>query len=73
MNVSILLILIVTGICCLIPGIFLSLKNLSMITDAISHSILLGIVIGFAFSGSVNSPLLLFLGNGSRSSCFITD
>ena len=60
MNVSILFILIVTGICCLIPGIFLSLKNLSMITDAISHSILLGIVIGFAFSGSVNSPILLF-------------
>lgn len=59
MNASVLIILIVTGICCLVPGIFLSLKNLSMITDAISHSILLGIVLGFSLSGSIDSPLVM--------------
>lgn len=42
-----LLILIVTAISCGLIGSFLVLRNLSMISDAISHSVLLGIVIAF--------------------------
>ena len=42
-----------------LPGTFLVLRRLSLVSDAISHSILLGIVLGFFVVGSVNSPLLL--------------
>ena len=59
MNFEILLILLLVAIVCVIPGIYLSLKNMAMITDAISHTILLGIVIGFFISQNMNSPLLV--------------
>ena len=46
--------IIIVGIlicaCCSIPGTFLVLRGMSMMTDAISHTILLGIAIGFFLS-----------------------
>ncbi len=59
MNVLILIILILVALSCALPGIFLNLKKLSMISDAISHTILLGIVLGFALSYDINSPLVM--------------
>lgn len=56
---EVLLVLIITAMACAIPGVFLVLKGLSMITDAISHSVLLGIVLAFFLTGDLQSPLLL--------------
>ncbi|WP_452220547.1 metal ABC transporter permease [Lacinutrix salivirga] len=49
------------AIACAIPGTFLVLRKMAMISDAISHSILPGIVIGFFITHDLNSPLLIFL------------
>ncbi|TFH36266.1 MAG: metal ABC transporter permease [Anaerolineales bacterium] len=40
-------------------GVFLVLRRMSLMSDAISHSILLGIVIGFFVAGTTDSPLLI--------------
>jgi len=64
MNVEVLLILLLTSVACACIGVFLFLRNLSMMTDAISHTILLGIVIGFFISHSLNSPIFIFCGIG---------
>ncbi len=58
-QVEIQLIAVVVAVACALPGTFLVLRRLSLVSDAISHSILLGIVLGFFVVGSVNSPLLL--------------
>ena len=44
---------------CALPGTFLVLRRMSLMSDAISHSILLGIVIAFFYTKSLVSPLLL--------------
>ena len=49
------------AIACAIPGTFLVLRKMAMISDAISHSILPGIVIGFFITQDLNSPLLILL------------
>jgi manganese/zinc/iron transport system permease protein len=48
-----------TALACGIPGTFLLLRRMSLTGDAIGHSVLPGIVIGFLFSGSLDSPLLM--------------
>jgi manganese/zinc/iron transport system permease protein len=48
-----------TAIACGFPGTFLVLRRMSLAGDAISHSVLPGIVIGFLISGSLNSPWLI--------------
>jgi len=58
-QIEIQLIAVVVAVACALPGTFLVLRRLSLVSDAISHSILLGIVLGFFVVGSVNSPLLL--------------
>ena len=49
------------AIACAIPGTFLVLRKMAMISDAISHSILPGIVLGFFITQDLNSPLLILL------------
>lgn len=44
---------------CAIPGVFLLLRRVSMMSDAISHSVLLGIVGAFLIVGDLASPLLI--------------
>jgi len=44
---------------CALPGVFLVLRRLAMMSDAISHTVLLGIVIAFFLTKSLTSPLLL--------------
>ncbi|GAA4890527.1 metal ABC transporter permease [Flaviramulus aquimarinus] len=51
----------IVAIACAIPGTFLVLRKMAMISDAISHSILPGIVIGFFITQDLNSPLLIVL------------
>ncbi|MBO3096646.1 metal ABC transporter permease [Gelidibacter pelagius] len=49
------------AIACAIPGTFLVLRKMAMISDAISHSILPGLVVGFFITQDLNSPLLILL------------
>lgn len=51
----------VVAVACAIPGVFLVLRKMALISDAISHSILPGIVIGFFVTQDLNSPLLILL------------
>ncbi|GAA0726653.1 metal ABC transporter permease [Aquimarina litoralis] len=60
-QIEIQLIACLVAIACAIPGTFLVLRKMALITDAISHSILPGIVIGFFITHDLSSPLLIFL------------
>lgn len=54
-----LYILIVTSLACAVLGVFLVLRRLSMVSDAISHSVLLGIVIGYFVTKDIGSVFLI--------------
>lgn len=60
-QLEIQLIAAVVAMACAIPGVFLVLRKMALISDAISHSILPGIVIGFFITQDLNSPLLILL------------
>lgn len=60
-QIEIQLIAIVVAVACAIPGVFLVLRKMALISDAISHSILPGIVLGFFITQDLNSPLLILL------------
>jgi manganese/zinc/iron transport system permease protein len=53
------LIAVVTAVACALPGVFLVLRRTAMMSDAISHTVLLGIVIGFFIVEDLNSPFLI--------------
>jgi manganese/zinc/iron transport system permease protein len=48
-----------TALACGLPGVFLVLRRMSMTGDALSHSVLPGLVLGFLISGSLDSPWLI--------------
>ncbi|MDO5100923.1 MAG: metal ABC transporter permease [Eubacteriales bacterium] len=52
-------ILVTAAVACSIPGVFLVLRRLSMMADAISHSVLLGIVLAFFLVRDLHSPWLI--------------
>lgn len=54
-----LLLLVVTAVACALPGVFLVLRRLALLSDAIGHAMLLGIVLGFFVTESLTSPLLI--------------
>lgn len=54
-----LYILIMTSLACSILGVFLVLRKLSMVSDAISHSVLLGIVLAYFIAKDITSPFLI--------------
>ena len=56
---EILLIAMVVGAACALPGCFLVLRRMSMLTDAISHTVLLGIVMAFLVVSQYDHPLLM--------------
>ncbi|MEL6918927.1 MAG: metal ABC transporter permease [Bacteroidota bacterium] len=60
-QIEIQLIACLVAIACAIPGTFLMLRKMAMISDAISHSILPGIVVGFFLTEDLNSPWLILL------------
>lgn len=71
---EILLILIITSISCGILGVFLVFRGLAMLTDAISHTVLLGIVLAFFVVGDLSSPFLIVAASASGLiSCFLIE
>lgn len=60
-QIEIQLIASIVAMACAIPGVFLVLRKMALISDAISHSILPGIVIGFFITHDLSSPLLIVL------------
>jgi len=64
-QIEIQLIASIVAAACALPGVFLVLRKMSLISDAISHSILPGIVIGFFITHDLNSPLNILLAAGT--------
>ncbi|MEM8882956.1 MAG: metal ABC transporter permease [Planctomycetota bacterium] len=59
LDTRIVLIASLAAIACVLPGTFLVLKRMSMLTHAIAHAVLPGLVIAFLFVGSSNLPGLM--------------
>ncbi|MBX7247208.1 MAG: metal ABC transporter permease [Candidatus Sumerlaeaceae bacterium] len=49
----------VTAVACALPGVYLVLRRMALISDAITHSILFGIVVAYFFTKELNSPWLI--------------
>jgi manganese/zinc/iron transport system permease protein len=58
-QIEIQIIAIIVAVACSIPGVFLVLRKMAMMSDAITHTILLGIIIGFFIVGDLGSPILI--------------
>jgi manganese/zinc/iron transport system permease protein len=58
-QLEIQLIAVIVAVSCSIPGVFLVLRKMSMMSDAITHTILLGIVGAFFIVHDLNSPFLI--------------
>jgi manganese/zinc/iron transport system permease protein len=58
-QIEIQLIAAVVAAACALPGVFLVLRRMAMMSDAISHTVLLGIVLAFFLTESLSSPLLV--------------
>ncbi len=53
------LIAVIVAVACALPGVFLVLRKMSMMSDSITHTILLGIVLAFFITHDLSSPLLI--------------
>ena len=58
-QVDVLLVAVVVAAACAIPGTFLVLRRMAMMSDAISHTVLLGIVLAFFVVADLSSPILI--------------
>jgi manganese/zinc/iron transport system permease protein len=58
-QIEIQLVASVVALACALPGVFLVLRRMAMMSDAISHTVLLGIVLAFFVVGDLESPLLV--------------
>ena len=58
-EIEIQLIAVVVALACALPGVFLVLRRMALMSDAISHSILLGIVLAFFVVEDLASPFLI--------------
>lgn len=58
-QLEILLIAAIVAAACALPGVFLVLRRMSMMSDAISHTVLLGIVLAFFVVEELGHPLLM--------------
>lgn len=58
-QLEIIAIAVVTAIACALVGTFLVLRRQSLLSDAIGHSVLVGIAAGFLVVASTTSPFLL--------------
>ncbi|MDX2160203.1 MAG: metal ABC transporter permease [bacterium] len=50
---------------CALPGVLLVLRRVALMSDAISHTVLLGIVIGFTLLRDIENPLLIVFAAGA--------
>lgn len=53
------LIAVVISLACAIPGCLLVVKQMSMLADSITHTVLLGIVLAYFVTKDLNSPFLI--------------
>jgi manganese/zinc/iron transport system permease protein len=58
-QVEIQIIAVIVAVACSIPGVFLVLRKMAMMTDAITHTILLGIILAFFAVHDLSSPFLI--------------
>jgi manganese/zinc/iron transport system permease protein len=58
-QLEIQMVAVFAALACALPGVFLVLRRMSLVSDAISHSVLLGIVLAFFVVKSISSPLLI--------------
>ncbi len=58
-QIEIQLIAAVVAAACALPGVFLVLRRMALMSDAISHTVLLGIVLSFFAVKSLHSPWLI--------------
>lgn len=56
MNVEVLAIAILTAWAASIPGVFLVPRKMTLMADAITHSVLPGLVLGFLLAGTLDGP-----------------
>ncbi len=56
---EIIFVAVLVSVSCALPGVFLVLRKMSMVSDSITHTILLGIVLAFFLTQDLNSPLLI--------------
>jgi manganese/zinc/iron transport system permease protein len=61
MNIAleIQLVAVVVAVACSLPGVFLVLRRMALMSDAITHTVLLGIVLAFFLTHNIASPLLV--------------
>ncbi len=64
-QLEIQLIAIVTAVACALPGVYLVLRRMTLMSDAISHAILPGIVLAFFLTENLSSPLLILAAAGT--------
>jgi len=53
------LIAVIVAVACALPGVFLVLRRMAMMSDSITHTILLGIVLAYFLTHDLSSPLLI--------------
>lgn len=58
-ELEIQLIAIIVSLACSLLGVFLVLRGMTMMADAITHTILLGIVVAFFATENLASPFLI--------------
>lgn len=56
---ELLAIIVCAAVTCALPGVFLVLRGIALMSDAMSHAVLLGIVVMFLLVRTLYSPLLL--------------
>ncbi|HSQ55915.1 MAG TPA: metal ABC transporter permease [Gemmata sp.] len=57
--VNLVLVLMVVAAACAIPGVFLVLRRMSLLSDAIGHTLIFGIALGYFATRDIDSPILL--------------
>lgn len=57
---EVILVLAAVGAACAVPGVFLVLRRVALVADAISHVLLFGIVLAYFVTRDLGSPWLFF-------------
>lgn len=58
-EIEIQLLAVTVAVACALPGVFLVLRRMALMSDAISHTVLLGIVVAFFVVQDLTSPILI--------------
>jgi manganese/zinc/iron transport system permease protein len=58
-QLGVVLLAMTTALCCAIPGVFLVLRKTAMMSEAVSHAVLPGVVLALLITRRLDSPLLI--------------